>query len=122
MTFLLNLINPLLKYKWLIIFGLWLTSLLYVSHLKTRQCKSEHLKDVVKVTAIQSKQSDVADVKLHKDQSSSKTKSETGIKNVIEYKEKIKTVNGTCPIDPIVGDDYIRVFDNTDNDTAKNPG
>ena len=122
MGFLLNIINPLLKYKWPIIFGLWLTSLLYVSHLKTQQCKSEHLKDVVKVTAIQSKQSDVADVKLHKDQSSSKTKSETGINNVIEYKEKIKTVNGTCPIDPIIGDDYIRVFDNTDSNTAKNPG
>ena len=120
MGFLLNLISPLAKYKWMIIGGLWLSSLLYLNHFKNNQCEANNLKNVVSATQEQSKDADKADINLNINQSKIKKEAEIGVNNVIEYREKIKTIKSECPVDPIVNDDLIRLYDNTDSDKTKN--
>ena len=121
MKFLLNLISPFAKYKWAIIGGLWLSSLLYLNNFKNNQCEANNLKSVVSATQEQSKDADKADIALNDEQSNNKKEAETGVHNVIEYREKIKTIKTDCPVDPIVNDDLIRLYDNTNSDKAKNP-
>ena len=120
MGFLLNLISPLAKYKWMIIGGLWLSSLLYLNHFKNNQCEANNLKNVVSATQEQGKDADKADLSLNNTQTNNKKEAEIGVNNVIEYREKIKTIKSECPVDPIVNDDIIRLYDNTNSDKTKN--
>jgi hypothetical protein len=121
MKFMLNLIRPLLKYKWAFIGGMWLYSLLYLNSFKSDQCEASRLKDIAVATQEQTKAADKADLIINKEQISHKKESENGVKHVIEYKEKIKNVKSDCPIDPIISDEFIRLYDNTSPTKTENP-
>ena len=104
----------------MIIGGLWLSSLLYLNHFKNNQCEANNLKNVVSATQEQGKDADKADLSLNNTQTNNKKEAEIGVNNVIEYREKIKTIKSECPVDPIVNDDIIRLYDNTNSDKTKN--